>query len=78
MTAHSPKVVSRQPGWWMHCAGLRAVLSGTGGTIWNTPLTSGYEVVSNNSARSSCWTRRINSIENNVSGQLTVRGELPC
>ncbi len=40
----------------------------------NTLLTSGYEVVSNNRTPGPLDTPQINSIENTVSGQLTVRG----
>ena len=40
----------------------------------NTLLTSGYEVVSNNRTPGPLDTPQINSIDNSVSGQLTVRG----
>jgi hypothetical protein len=40
----------------------------------NTLLTSGYEVVSNNRTPGPLDTPVINSIDNSVSGQLTVRG----
>jgi hypothetical protein len=40
----------------------------------NTLLTSGYEVVSNNRTPGPLDTPAINSIDNSVSGQLTVRG----
>jgi len=40
----------------------------------NTLLTSGYEVVSNNHTPGPLDTPQINSIDNSVSGQLTVRG----
>jgi hypothetical protein len=40
----------------------------------NTLLTSGYEVVSNNRTPGPLDTPQINSIDNSISGQLTVRG----
>ena len=40
----------------------------------NTLLTSGYEVVSNNRTPAPLDTPQINSIDNSVSGQLTVHG----
>jgi hypothetical protein len=40
----------------------------------NTLLTSGYEIVSNNRTPGPLDTPQINSIDNSVNGQLTVRG----